>query len=252
MNPRVSRSSRARLQGHRLPHRQDRRQAGHRLHAGRAAQRHHPRHPRLLRAHHRLRGGEDPALDLREVPRRRPHPHHQMNLGGRSDGHRPHLQGGLPEGPALHGDRAARSRAARSCPREGASASKVLGRGPERPPPRPAPGTWLAGLPRGLVAWRRGARALRQSIPFSCARSRNRGARRRRSRIRPARADAGRTPARGQAHGFTDQYLSPAAGHGGGRGPPAAPGPGHPARLQEGGHLRRRVRGLHPLLLLHL
>ena len=33
MNPRVSRSSRARLQGHRLPDRQDRRQARRRLHA---------------------------------------------------------------------------------------------------------------------------------------------------------------------------------------------------------------------------
>ena len=46
------------------------------LPAGRAAQRHHPRHAGLLRADHRLRGGEDPALQLREVPARGPHAHH--------------------------------------------------------------------------------------------------------------------------------------------------------------------------------
>ena len=43
MNPRVSRSSRAGLEGHRLPDRQDRRQARRRLHAGRDPQRHHRR-----------------------------------------------------------------------------------------------------------------------------------------------------------------------------------------------------------------
>ena len=52
---------------------------------------------------HRLRGGEGAALQLREVPPRRPHPHHQHALGGRGDGHRPHLPRGLPQGAALHG-----------------------------------------------------------------------------------------------------------------------------------------------------
>ena len=60
------------LEGHRLPDRQGRRQAGRRLHAGRARQRHHRRrHAGLLRADHRLRRHQDPALRLREVPRRR-------------------------------------------------------------------------------------------------------------------------------------------------------------------------------------
>ena len=68
MNPRVSPLLGAGLQGHRLPHRQDRRQAGRRLHAGRDRQRHHPQDAGLLRAHHRLRGGQDAALGLREVP----------------------------------------------------------------------------------------------------------------------------------------------------------------------------------------
>ena len=45
MNPRVSRSSALASKATGFPHRQDGRQAGHRLHPGRAAQRHHPRRP---------------------------------------------------------------------------------------------------------------------------------------------------------------------------------------------------------------
>jgi carbamoyl-phosphate synthase large subunit len=39
-------------------------------------QRHHPRDARQLRADHRLRGHQDPALHLREIPHRRPGSHH--------------------------------------------------------------------------------------------------------------------------------------------------------------------------------
>ena len=46
MNPRVSRSSALASQGHRLPDREDRRPAGHRLHPRRDPQRHHPARPR--------------------------------------------------------------------------------------------------------------------------------------------------------------------------------------------------------------
>ena len=46
MNPRVSRSSRAGVQGDRLPDREDRREAGHRLHPRRDPQRHHRRDAR--------------------------------------------------------------------------------------------------------------------------------------------------------------------------------------------------------------
>ena len=57
------------LQGHRLPDRQGRGQAGGGLHAGRAAQRHHRRrHAGLVRADHRLRGHQDSAFRLREIP----------------------------------------------------------------------------------------------------------------------------------------------------------------------------------------
>ena len=73
MNPRVSRSSRAGLQGHRLPDREDRRPAGRRLHAGRDPQRHHREDPGVLRAHARLRRGQGAAVRLREVPGRRRH-----------------------------------------------------------------------------------------------------------------------------------------------------------------------------------
>ena len=52
MNPRVSRVLRPGLQGHRLPHRQDRRQARRRLPARRNPERHHPRDPGQLRADH--------------------------------------------------------------------------------------------------------------------------------------------------------------------------------------------------------
>ena len=61
----------ARLQGDRLPDRQDRRQARRRLHARRDPERHHARDAGLLRADHRLRRRQDPALHLREVPGRR-------------------------------------------------------------------------------------------------------------------------------------------------------------------------------------
>ena len=59
------------VEGDRLPDRQGRGAAGRRLHARRADQRHHRRDAGLVRADDRLRGHQDPALRLREVPRRR-------------------------------------------------------------------------------------------------------------------------------------------------------------------------------------
>jgi carbamoyl-phosphate synthase large subunit len=75
MNPRVSRSSALASKATGFPDRQDRRQTRRRLLARRTAQRHHPPHAGELRAHDRLRRHEDPALHLREIPRRRPHAH---------------------------------------------------------------------------------------------------------------------------------------------------------------------------------
>ena len=101
MNPRVSRSSRAGLQGHGLPDRQDRRAARGRLHARRDPQRHHARHAGELRADDRLRGRQVAALRVREVPRRRPAPVDAHEERGGGDGHRPHLPAGVREGDAL-------------------------------------------------------------------------------------------------------------------------------------------------------
>ena len=62
---------RAGVEGDRLSDRQDRGQAGRRLSAARVAQRHHARDDGLLRADDRLRGDEDAAVRLREIPRGR-------------------------------------------------------------------------------------------------------------------------------------------------------------------------------------
>ena len=58
------------LEGDRVPDREDRRQAGGGLPPRRDPQRHHQAHPGVVRADHRLRRGQDPALELREVPAR--------------------------------------------------------------------------------------------------------------------------------------------------------------------------------------
>ena len=91
---------RAGQQGHRLPHRQDRGQAGRRLPAARAAQRHHARDDGLLRADHRLRGDQDSAVRLRKISRGRLDADHADEERRRDDGHRPHVQGVVPKGAA--------------------------------------------------------------------------------------------------------------------------------------------------------
>ena len=110
MNPRVSRSSRARLQGDRLPDRQGRGQARRGLHPGRTQERNHRRRDAgVVRAEHRLRRHQDSALRLREISAGEQPPHHADEIGGRGDGDRPHLPGVLPEGAARPGDRRRRS-----------------------------------------------------------------------------------------------------------------------------------------------
>ena len=70
------------LQGHRVPDRQNRRPTGRGLPAGRSGQRHHRSHPGLLRADHRLRGHQDPALGLREAAGRHRPPRDPDAVGG--------------------------------------------------------------------------------------------------------------------------------------------------------------------------
>ena len=108
---------RAGVEGDRLSDRQDRRQAGRRLPAARAAERHHARNDGLLRADDRLRRHQDPAVRLREIPRSRRHADHADEERRRDDGHRPHVQGVVSEGAARAGSRRASASAAtaRTC-----------------------------------------------------------------------------------------------------------------------------------------
>ena len=105
MNPRVSRSSALASKATGFPHRQDRRQAGGRLHAGRTEERHHQGDACQFRTHHRLCRHQDSALRFREISRRRAAADDGDEIGGRSHGHRPHLLGIDAEGAALSGNR---------------------------------------------------------------------------------------------------------------------------------------------------
>jgi hypothetical protein len=105
------------VQSHRIPDCQDRRQARGGLPAGRDPQRHHAQDAGLLRADHRLRGGQDSQVAVRKIPRRRSHAGHADEVGGRGDGHRAHLQTGHVERgcaawkPARHSARRSSTRA---------------------------------------------------------------------------------------------------------------------------------------------
>ncbi len=106
MNPRVSRSSALASKATGFPIAKSRRQARRRLHAGRTAQRDHRRQDTgLVRADHRLRGHQDPALRVREVPGRRRAPDHADEVGRRGDGDRAHVPGIAAEGAAWPGNR---------------------------------------------------------------------------------------------------------------------------------------------------
>ena len=118
------------VQGDGLPDREDRRQAGRRLHARRAAQRHHARDAGLLRADDRLRRHQDPALHLREVPAGERHARAADEVGRRGDGDRPDVQGVAAEGDALARDRQPRLRAAPRGERRGGARTGCAGRTP--------------------------------------------------------------------------------------------------------------------------
>ena len=111
MNPAGVALVRAGIEGDRLPDRQGRGQARGRLHARRDRQRHHRRRDAgLVRADHRLRRHQDPALRVREIPRRLAGADHLDEVGRRSDGDRPQFPGIAAEGVALARDRPDRPR----------------------------------------------------------------------------------------------------------------------------------------------
>ncbi len=233
------------IEGHRLPDRQDRGQARRRLHAGRTCQRHHPRHAGQLRADHRLRRGEDPALHLREIPRHAGPADHVDEVGRRGDGDRPQLRRSPAEGPAQHGDRPVRSRRDRAARRR---RPRRLPRGAvraaTRPPADRRPG--VACRPVGRGHPRR--LQVRPVVPARTGTHRRRRTRDR--RIRPAARGRRAAPPQGA------RLLRPASGaarrlrRGRGRRPARA------ARcasgLQAYRHLRRRVRLRHALHVLDL
>ena len=104
------------LEGHRISDREDCRQAGRRLHAGRNSQRHHAQDACLLRADARLRGRENSQVAVREISRRRRNPGPADEIRRRSDGHRAHLQRSAAEGRARarhRQDASARKRSSR-------------------------------------------------------------------------------------------------------------------------------------------
>ncbi len=110
VNPRVSRSSAlaSKATGYPIARVTAKIAVGKRLE--RDPQRRHAAHHRRLRARARLPGGQDSALALRQVSRRRPPARHADEVDRRGDGHRPLVRGGPPEGGAV--PRAAQSRPA--------------------------------------------------------------------------------------------------------------------------------------------
>ena len=131
MNPRVSRSSRAGLEGDGLSDRQDRRAARGRLLARGDPERHHAGHAGELRADDRLRRRQVAAVRVREVPRRRSAPLDAHEERRRGDGDRPHVPAGVREGDAQPRARHA-ARPRRRRPRGAAR----LARAPRRRPLR--------------------------------------------------------------------------------------------------------------------
>ena len=106
MNPRVSRSSALASKATGFPDRQGRRQAGRRLHAGRTAERNHRRRDAgLVRAHIDYVVTKIPRFTFEKFPQADAAPDHPDEIGGRGDGHRPHLPGVAAEGAARPGDR---------------------------------------------------------------------------------------------------------------------------------------------------
>ena len=130
-------------------------------------------HAGLVRAGARLRRRQDPALRLREVPGRRPDAHDPDEVGGRGDGDRPDVQGGVPEGAPRPRDRPSRLGARRHAgrrPAAGRVARDRAGGAPDAHARAHLPDQARAAA-RRLGRGDRGA--LAASIPGSCTRWRS-------------------------------------------------------------------------------
>ena len=184
----------ARLQGDRLPDRQDRGQARRGLHARRDRQRHHARDAGVLRAEHRLHRGQGAALGVREVPRHRRDAHHAHEVGGRGDGDRPHLRGGARQGVPLARERPRRP----GQRRQGQLRRAQVRRAPRHPQREPALLRRRGVPPRPQRRRHLRAHAHRPVVP---APHRDDGRRRERAARPHARHARRRRAARSQAHG---------------------------------------------------
>ena len=245
MNPRVSRSSAlaSKATGFPIAKIATRLAIGYTL--DEIPQRHHRPDPGLVRARARLRRGQDPAVRVREVPRRRPHADHPHEVRRRGDGDRPHAS-------------------PRPCRRRSAAWRAR----PAPLPVRPArgatpPSCWSAAasphdgrLGTMLQALRAGATAAGGGRGHRC-RPVVRGA----ARLHqdPLPNDRGFAPSstvtwsgwpRRRASPTPPSPSSAAAGPSLSAG--AAPRAGGPARLPRGRHLRGGVRRPHAVPLLHL
>ena len=239
MNPRVSRSSRAGVQGHRVPDRQDRRQAGHRLHPRRDPQRHHRRDPGRVRADAGLRRGQGAAVRLREVPRRRPRADHHHEERRRGDGARPLVPGGAGQGAALDGDRGRPGSGPGPTPTtrlvhepDVCARRPTAGSTPSSGRCAPGPRSTEVAAASGIDPWFVDQIARLVELRAEIAR----------------RAGAGRAAAApgqaGRAVRPADRRAAPGARRRG-RGAHAAPPARHPPGVQDRRHLRGRVRRPH-------
>ena len=194
MNPRVSRSSALASKATGFPIAKVAAQARRRLHARRARQRHHRRRDAgLVRADHRLRRHQDPALRLREISRRRADPDHLDEVGRRGDGDRPHLRRVAAEGAARPRDRAHRPRRGRRSP----ASARATTRTPSAPRSAGRRRTGCCAAPRrsASASTSRRSTTSARSTRGSCAQiAGDRRHRKRRSREHGLPDDAGAAP----------------------------------------------------------
>ena len=237
------------LEGHRLPDRQDRGAPRRRLPARRDPQRHHEGDAGVVRAHHRLRGHQDPALGLREASRGRRSPRHPHAVGGRGHGHRPHLLRVAAEGAALAraGPRRAQRRPGRGGARRARRSTSSSSASPSPPPSASSSSRRrCGGAPRSTRSWTGPASTPGSSTSWTrivAERRRIVAARRRSGRPTSAGPSGSGSPTRSWPTCAARPRRTSAT---------APPGARRAGDVQDGRHLRGRVRGLHAVPLRHL
>ena len=177
----------------------------------------------------------------------------QMKSRRRGDGHRPDLQGDRSRRPSAGWRSAASASAATRRTSGTPTAGRPRTRSPPSSPRRTPSAIWsirdalLAGMSIDRIHDLTAHRPLVPRQPRRARRDRGPPPRR-----RLARGGLGRARPRGQAHRLLRPPARRPLGRHRGRGPPRPQAPRDRGRLQARRHLRRRVRGVHALLLLDL